>query len=226
MTIDPSPIPAGMESCRLPTDWVRDGIRPFFIGPGTTVRSFLPPFPSAARILHPAHLQGGGPIDWASVAALSARPMSPVSRWESIARDPRVVEPEPGRLAEEVVEPILAVLARHTSARDRCAFGIWNGYGSLAQRHPGVPRLVLPNRTYLMFEGPLEAVMDLVFGDPGQPPNIWWPGDRAWCVATDIDAHSTYVGGSRECVAALLDTGLEAFRVSVDARVDRDETSA
>ena len=30
----------------------------------------------------------------------------------------------------------------------------------------------------------------------GHSPSIWWPEDRAWCVATDIDLFDTYVGGS------------------------------
>ncbi len=37
-----------------------------------------------------------------------------------------------------------------------------------------------------------------------QPPNIWWPADRAWFVATTIDLDSTYIGASQECIDALL----------------------
>ncbi|WP_305091365.1 hypothetical protein [Prescottella sp. R16] len=51
--------------------------------------------------------------------------------------------------------------------------------------------------------------------------HLWWPDDKAWCVATDIDLMSTYLGASEECVAAVLaDTGLEAF----PARADRTLT--
>jgi hypothetical protein len=35
-------------------------------------------------------------------------------------------------------------------------------------------------------------------GRPGRElsgPNPWWPEDRAWCVATEIDLPYTYVGG-------------------------------
>ena len=28
-------------------------------------------------------------------------------------------------------------------------------------------------------------------------PNLWWPADRAWRVASDIDLPSTYLGGTR-----------------------------
>jgi hypothetical protein len=33
-----------------------------------------------------------------------------------------------------------------------------------------------------------------------QSPNLWWPADRVWCVASDIDLPSTYLGGTRALV--------------------------
>ncbi len=45
-------------------------------------------------------------------------------------------------------------------------------------------------------------------------PNLWWPEDHAWAVASEIDFDSTVVGGSRELVQELLTTpGLEAYGV-------------
>lgn len=45
-------------------------------------------------------------------------------------------------------------------------------------------------------------------------PNLWWPEDRAWAVASEIDFDSTVVGGSRELVQELLATpGLEVHGV-------------
>jgi hypothetical protein len=37
-----------------------------------------------------------------------------------------------------------------------------------------------------------------------QSANLWWPEDRAWCVATEIDFNTTYVGGTQRLVDALL----------------------
>ena len=55
----------------------------------------------------------------------------------------------------------------------------------------------------------------------GYPPNIWWPEDWAWCVATDINLYDTYVGGSEECIEAVLDyADLEVLPTSLDALVD------
>jgi hypothetical protein len=54
-------------------------------------------------------------------------------------------------------------------------------------------------------------------------PSIWWPDDRAWCVATEIDFRWTYVAGSRELVDALVaDERFEALHATITdgARID------
>ena len=80
----------------------------------------------------------------------------------------------------------------------------------------------LPSRDYMLFTGPLAAVPELAAeGGFWQTPNLWWPDDRAWFVSTDIDLLDTYVGGSPDCIQRILDSPeLEAFRVSIDTRVD------
>jgi len=47
-----------------------------------------------------------------------------------------------------------------------------------------------------------------------QSPSQWWPQDRTWCVATEIDFDSTLVGGTHQMVTQILDDpGLEALPV-------------
>jgi hypothetical protein len=54
-------------------------------------------------------------------------------------------------------------------------------------------------------------------------PNLWWPDDRAWCVATEIDFSYTYVGGTRRCVDAIVQApGLEAYAVDAAGAVTWD----
>ena len=85
---------------------------------------------------------------------------------------------------------------------------------------PGViggPRVQLPKRSYLLLEGPLDAAGELAMSIFPQSPNLFWPDDRAWCVATEIDLDSTYLGGSSALVRDVLaDDRLEAFPASVD----------
>ncbi|MDL4775230.1 hypothetical protein [Actinomadura xylanilytica] len=81
------------------------------------------------------------------------------------------------------------------------------------------PRVRLPWRDHLLLAGPLAAASEIGDRGPGyffqQSPNVFWPADRAWCAATDIELDSTYVGGSAALVAELLDDPrLETVRAS------------
>lgn len=51
----------------------------------------------------------------------------------------------------------------------------------------------------------------------GQAPNLLWPSDHAWCVATEMDFDSTLVAGSEVMTKVLLEMpGLECVRVARD----------
>jgi hypothetical protein len=80
----------------------------------------------------------------------------------------------------------------------------------------------MPDRPMVLLGGPLRAA-GRAFSRQAWPPSasLWWPDDRTWCVATDIDLQSTYVGGSAACIGAVLgDDRLESFAVSIDHTVD------
>lgn len=81
------------------------------------------------------------------------------------------------------------------------------------------PRLHHPERDYLLFTGPLEAATAMgrwLTPDwfDAQSPNLFWPADHSWCVATEVDFDSTLVAGSTALVDAVLaDPDLEAYPV-------------
>lgn len=57
----------------------------------------------------------------------------------------------------------------------------------------------------------------------GMSAHLWWPDDHTWCVATDIDLMTTYLGASAECVGAVLaDDALEALPATPDQNVTWD----
>ncbi|HMD92238.1 MAG TPA: hypothetical protein VKG80_06300 [Trebonia sp.] len=88
------------------------------------------------------------------------------------------------------------------------------------------PRVRLPNREYLLYRGPAEAVVATARlpGTWGQCANLWWPADRAWCVASEIDLEWTYVGGPRGLIDAILaDDRIEALPAAPDDPVRRIE---
>jgi hypothetical protein len=52
-------------------------------------------------------------------------------------------------------------------------------------------------------------------------PQLWWPEDRAWVVATEIDFDSTIVASTNGGAETLLNgDGLEALLVPSDGRLD------
>lgn len=123
---------------------------------------------------------------------------------------------------------LIEVLDRYTSSRDSCFFCVWEGYdplhedrpvdwhkagtlGALRARvrrrrshrlAPPLPQVELPGRRYYLYRGPLEKALAPLPDD--HSPNLWWPEDRAWFVATELDYAWTYVGGSEELIGELL----------------------
>jgi len=79
-------------------------------------------------------------------------------------------------------------------------------------------------REMWLLHGPVEAAAISPYSTPAfGSVNLWWPEDQAWCVGTDIDLMTTYVGGSGDCIQGLLaDRSLEALAVSVDQLVTWD----
>lgn len=142
---------------------------------------------------------------------------------------------------------ILAEILRDwTTTPQRCWFCVWDGYGwdadvyltasdGAAAAEPGsglrpdpVPadvsggsRVELPNRHYLLYCGPVEAALATVGLSGGhQVANLWWPQDRAWFVATEIDLAWTYVGGPAGLISQLLaETRIEALPAAPDGEL-------
>jgi hypothetical protein len=95
-------------------------------------------------------------------------------------------------------------LQSFTTTPDQCWFAIWEGFGGLDDQ--GVrARVDLPHRRYLLARGPIELAPANALVPPfEQSPNLWWPEDRAWVVATEVDYSWTYVGGPRALVDEVL----------------------
>jgi hypothetical protein len=85
-------------------------------------------------------------------------------------------------------------------------------YVDESDERPRVPMVVLADRSYFLFRGPVSA-----FGDWGptdvptdQPPALplpafAWPADHAWCVARDVDPHWAGIGADTAAIDQLID---------------------
>lgn len=119
--------------------------------------------------------------------------------------------PRVGTLTRSLTASLVAALRRHTSKPDRCWFAVWEGWGG-SERPPRVPLLEIPGRRYLVVAGTLDDAARSFHPFSYQSASMWWPDDRAWFVSTEVDFEYTYVGGTRECIDAVLgDPGIEAL---------------
>jgi len=123
---------------------------------------------------------------------------------------------------------LVGILGQYTTRADTCWFGVWEGHDPLehepdvewqsagspgalrapvARRRsrplpPALPAVELPHRRYHLYRGQLEKALSPLPFD--QSPNMWWPDDRAWFVATEVDYAWTYVAGSLLLADALM----------------------
>jgi hypothetical protein len=160
---------------------------------------------------------------------------------------PWSVEPRSGVLSRRQAHALIALLAEQTSTPHRVWFCLWEGYGYLTgaiaglvahsteEGEPSLPlrpyriitpphkklkksRVRLPERAYLLFTG------SVVQGEGWEDgPNLWWPDDRSWCAASEIDLPYTYVGGSKKLVEQILTHPLlESLPAGTHERIDAD----
>ena len=125
-----------------------------------------------------------------------------------------------GLTSQELSDIEMSVLSRWTTTPDVCWFAVAQG-GAVLTDHP---TLSLPDREYWLINGPIELAAQNMAAEPfEQSANLWWPADRAWCVVTDIDLVSTYVGGSAACIAELFAVdGLEVVPAAPGQRTTWD----
>lgn len=167
------------------------------------------------RIVHPE-------MQFQAIATLApGRPGVPIS-WD--------YEPRLGLLSAVQARALVDMITPRTTNPNACWLCLWEGYGySTAisvtavwfsteheprpsqppQQPPGTAlfgellkhrkRVSLPGRDYLLFKGSVAEAQGWEDG-----PNLWWPEDRAWCVASEIDFPYTYVGGSKALIDDIL----------------------
>ena len=212
-----------------PADWIIDRLQGF----GESVLSIVPAgFEAYARIFHPMYRYVGEkrvPVSWAEIAEANGhtahrqmqfpsvigysyyqQQSSPADIWDEMTNE--------GHLPKRLARPLWQSLKKHTTTPESCWFAVWEGFGSFGALEPTVfaaPSFEIPGRRLYLFSASVEAAeSSLCEVDDYQSANLWWPNDRAWCVATEIDFMTTYVGGSLGAINDILTCkDLETFRV-------------
>jgi len=205
-----------------PAAWVRPRLHPF----GQDVGSVIPDgFEAYARLFHPVEVDGRE--RWSEVALRNGRIVHSEMQFHLIStprgQTPTELygrrEPRHGTLLLEQRRVLVEHLRDRTTTPGRCWFGLWEGFGGLDDG--GVrARVALPQRNYLLYGGTIDRALESPMPFD-QSPNLWWPDDRAWFVATEIDFAWTYVAGDDRLIASLVsDTRLEALPIAPGAKAD------
>jgi hypothetical protein len=195
--------------CRLP-DPAPDAGAAAWIAPrlveqfGAVCGTIPAGFDAYARILHPADPGSVAHLRWAEVAEANDRIMHALAQLEQIST------PAPGHRVptarHDVQAPMTGDLA--PDALPRCVRSIRSA-PSEWQRDLRAPRFHTPDRGYYLFTGHIDDTLRIgswPTADWFQPrsPNLFWPDDRSWCVASEIDFDSTLLGGAPDLIDDLL----------------------
>jgi hypothetical protein len=224
-----------------PAQWLVENIRSFAENVGSLVPDF---FGAYARVFHPAYRSDGGEqhrVRWAEIARANRRIAHPQMQFHRLIgystryspgyryhdSQPGIFDEAPaeGELPPEDAAAMARVLAGHTATESHCWFAVWDGWADLDERFRGQPTFQLPGRTYYLAYGRIAAAtQSAATPGPGRHRhrscNLWWPDDHAWCVATEIDLDSTYIGASEACIEELLASfELESARLSLTAGI-------
>jgi hypothetical protein len=202
--------------------WIGPRLHPFNQDTGSVVPEG---FKAYCRIFHP-----DGPLypdasfrSWTEIAESNGRIAHPNMQFHMINRP--VGSPVPDRLksgsgpSEGNLPPrerqqLVELLRPETDTPNDCWFCVWEGWGYMQVPEPLVP---LPNRNYGLYRGPIDVAMASLDEPWDQSPNLWWPEDHAWIVATEVDYAWTYVGGSQQLIDKVIaDDLLEAMPVNLD----------
>lgn len=190
-------------------EWIGDGL----LAQGFLVGAFIPAgFEAYARLLHPAFEDRPRvrepTVRWAEIAAQAGASLRGDTSWRELTGDPAdwtPHDPDEGSLPQSQAEALVSLLRPMTATPDSCYFGVWEGWGGVELHWPGAAQLWLPHgRTCLLLQGSIEDAAQPFNPPSRQSANLWWPEDRSWLVATEIDFHWTYIGGSASCIAQIL----------------------
>lgn len=204
---------------------------------GTVATTVPDTFEAYARIFHPLGGYREPEIHWADVARAKGTQFHSAAQFHRLAAmelyghpvidGAELGAPRTGELDGKQLSVLAGLLSEHTAAPQDTFQGIWVGWGGFEPgtgnipTGPGGPLTVAKGlRAYWVFRGTVAELVRPPWFDEGtgkntQPPNLAWPADRSWCLATEIDFDSTLVGGTAELIAAVVHSpDLEALEVT------------
>ena len=163
-------------------------------------------------------------MTWASLASSTGLALTPATPSDDLIAAARRDEtelgeinaPASGELPEFIIFPLVEILQRNTATPEACYFAVWDGIAGLSATHRKGAAFTTPARHWFLHRGPIIAAHEGFKTENGLfsiAPNIWWPSDRQWIVATEVDYRCTYIGCNEITAQMLLNSQLEILRV-------------
>lgn len=119
-----------------------------------------------------------------------------------------------GSQEPESLITLATILADHTYSPGKAWFAIWDGFGR-TDCPDGLPKVYTDARDYYLVHGSVTEAVPAKELANGSGPNVWWPADRAWIVASEIDFAWTFVACSEQAARAIeSEASLETYRCS------------
>ena len=177
-------------------------------------------FEAYARILHPRPT-GGGAWErrrWSDVATAAGKVMHPLVQWERLLDldEPRGGTSDVGYLDPQVLAALAPLLGVQTATPDDALAAYW--VGGTGQGLVG-RSVTIDRYDYVLAQTDTAELAEPGWGRhiglrTDEPPQLLWPEDHAWVLATEIDWDSTIVAGSRALIDSILtDDRFEAYPV-------------
>lgn len=178
-------------------------------------------------------------VSWAEVANSNKKELEADTQWHAICgktiTGDEVATERGGRgqkwtyppdegvmIGPTLVVPLFELLAGQTTSTMPCFCAFWEGHQTAWHGGP----LALAGTRYRLFRGPFRDIAkwltqrDPGLGEAGDTPDMLWPANRQWFLATPFERRSTYVGGAGDLTAAIReDNRLESFSVSRGTRL-------
>lgn len=229
LELAPPDHPLGPEPDDGQADWWLDQLEPWG-EQGISVSSLIPStLPAACQVLHPWSDSDDEPISWRAAAQqLGFRSVTDLDRTREMHSIPAAeaagLSASPGQLDTFTAGALIEVLANATTTPDDAFVAIWEGWGNVpGQRFPGAAHLKTQGRGHFLLRGPLTGALSsvAVAGRDQPATGLWWPADRAWFVATEVEFEWTFVAGRPTLIDRVLtDDRIEAAAISFDAPAD------
>lgn len=197
---------------------------------GLPVSSLVPSsLLAVCQVLHPWRGSDSEPIGWQAASQLGFASVTDFDRSREMFSIPAAEEAglsaSCGELDTGVAGALIDNLTNATTTPDDVFVAVWVGWGDVpAQRFPGAAHLETPGRGHFLLRGPLTGVLSSVAASNFDRPvaGLWWPADRAWFVATEIEFEWTFVAGDPMLMEGLrADERLEVASLTFDALANR-----